>query len=71
MIKRSSFFVFRWRVGFFFCCCLSVWGCMNINPSCGVLVGKNNDVRLGQFFFSECCWELKVLAKIVLAHHGI
>lgn len=50
MIKRSSFFVFRWRVGFFFCC-LSVWGCMNINPSCGVLVGKNNDVRLGQFFF--------------------
>lgn len=45
---------------------------MNINPSCGVLVGKNNDVRLGQvFFFSECCWELKVLAKIVLAHNGI
>lgn len=43
---------------------------MNINPSCGVLVGKNNDVWLGQFF-SECCCELKVLAKIVLAHHGI
>lgn len=48
MIKEAAFCVWMESGIFFFVLFVHVWGCMNINPSRGVLVGKNNDARLGQ-----------------------